>query len=444
MPFSMAGATIVKTKTASLHLYGSLKLPCGRQSHFSCDSLLKFGSLMAPVPLSDLRISSPSPVTASVVNMSAIMLTVEPVNYNKFTTAQVFITVPASAFYCEGKSVPIVVELIVSGSPLPIAMSTAMAFTKSASATSLVSGSPTVASSTARVSMLQYLLSCQFNPKDVTYGNFLLDESRADEGILVIPDLQMDREGGAKQQADAALRLIMGNSFSDVVHRSGTPPLTHGGANDVDAFIAELVAIGAAGPDEAAITTVHAPQEESVMESRIGHDDFFDLLLSVGDSSAPVDPAGYDFVDLGEQLGDANTATEGVLCHEADERVGECDEGLRSTFSGATALEDLVKGTEPQSLPADEGRQCITNVVGCADENALNSMDLVVSVAAARRVQNDMFDRDDDDVVLSTIIGRIAVSSDDAPAVASQRDRGRTVFFSERAVVTQQQRRLNR
>ena len=139
----------------------------------AANRLLKYGGLMAPLPLPRVIVDSPSPVEASVVNGSSFSLTVAPVDYNKFTTVSIFVTLPVTAFYCEGKSAGITIELLVSGSPLAVAMSTAMAVARSASATCIVSGTPAAAVASARVSMLQYLLSCQFNPKDVAYGNSL-------------------------------------------------------------------------------------------------------------------------------------------------------------------------------------------------------------------------------------------------------------------------------
>ena len=137
----------------------------------AANRLLKYGGLMAPLPR--LIVDSPSPVEASVINESSFALTIAPVNYNKFTTVSIFATLPASAFHCEGKSAAITIEVLVSGAPLPVAINSAIAVARSASSLSVVSGTPAAAVASARVSMLQYLLSCQFNPKDVAYGNSL-------------------------------------------------------------------------------------------------------------------------------------------------------------------------------------------------------------------------------------------------------------------------------
>ena len=128
-----------------------------------------------PLPLEAplVMLSSPTPIKVTVVNGSVIMFTIAPVNYNKFTTTIILMTIPAQAFYCSGKSSALQIQLQVSGTALPISMSVVTTMLRSASATSIVSGSPASATSSARVSMLQSLLSCRFDPTDVTYGNSL-------------------------------------------------------------------------------------------------------------------------------------------------------------------------------------------------------------------------------------------------------------------------------
>ena len=135
---------------------------------------LKFGALRVLLPLPILEILSPSPVSTSVISASTIMFTIAPIYYDKYSTRSVRITIPASAFYCEGRSTNVSLELLISGSQAPPPATTAQTAAKTATAigsvVAVASFSPTAAAQIARIGAMQSISACVFTNDDVPIG----------------------------------------------------------------------------------------------------------------------------------------------------------------------------------------------------------------------------------------------------------------------------------